>query len=142
MLRGLVVDYGGVLTDFGDQPGAGYPRAGDAPLVGVLRQARRGGLRTALLSNADGGGPRPAGWADLFDAVVLSGEVGLAKPDERIYHLVARRLGLVPAECVFVDDLPGNVRCAVAAGMVGVHHTSVASTLDELAALFDLPLTG
>ncbi|MCP3800533.1 HAD-IA family hydrolase [Allokutzneria sp. A3M-2-11 16] len=134
-LAGLVVDYGGVLTDWGPEPGD------EPPLLDVLRQARKHGLRTALLSNADGPGPAPdSAFGMLFDVMVLSGEVGVAKPDERIYQLVADKLGLATADCVFVDDLAGNVRGAVAAGMVGVHHTSVSATITELEALFETKL--
>lgn len=41
----------------------------------------------------------------LFDALVLSGEVGMVKPDEQIYRLAADLLGCMPDECVFVDDI-------------------------------------
>ncbi len=123
MLTGLIVDYGGVLTD--------------PPMVAVVRRAREHGLRTALLSNADGG--FDAGWDELFDTVVLSGQVGMAKPDKRIYRLTAARLGLATSDCVFVDDLVVNVRGAVRAGMVGVHHQAVATTIEELEALFEVP---
>ncbi|KAA2261012.1 HAD-IA family hydrolase [Solihabitans fulvus] len=130
------MDYGGVLTDRGDEV------SDEPPLFGALRAARRHGLRTALLSNADGrGAPRPA-WADLFDVMVLSGETEFAKPDRQIYLLTADRLGLHPEECVFVDDLAVNVRGAAAAGMVGVHHRSVEITLEELETLFAVPLKG
>ncbi|HYS40710.1 MAG TPA: HAD-IA family hydrolase [Pseudonocardiaceae bacterium] len=120
MLGGLIVDFGGVLTE----PGAEV-------LVTVARQR---GLRTALLSNADKLGDDDI--AELFDTVVLSGQVGFGKPDIRIYLLTAERLGLTPEQCVFVDDMVSNVRGAVRAGMVGVHHTDVDTTLSELNALF------
>ncbi|GAA2810463.1 HAD-IA family hydrolase [Crossiella cryophila] len=137
-LVALLVDYGGVLTDWGDDPAASEP-----PLLGVLRRARAAGLRTALLSNAEGPGPDPdSPFGALFDTMVLSGEVGVRKPDERVYRLTADRLGLAPGQCVFVDDLPGNVRAAAATGMVGVHHTSVARTVEELETLFALKLGG
>lgn len=129
MLRGLIVDFGGVLTDPGE--GGGDER----PLVDAVVTARRNGLRTGLLSNADS--LEVPG--DLFDAVVLSGEVGVAKPDRRIFELAAERLGLQPGECVFVDDLAAYVRAAARTGMVGVHHRDVAATLNELSALFDVP---
>ena len=64
----------------------------------------------------------------------------MRKPDEGIFRYTAELLGLEPAECVMVDDLPHNVRGAVAAGMVGVQHTDYASTLAELEALFGIPL--
>jgi HAD superfamily hydrolase (TIGR01509 family) len=129
------MDFGGVLTDFGDDYGAPEP-----PLVAVLRAVREHGVRTGLLSNADGLWAPPAEWDDLFDAVVISGEVGLAKPDRRIYLLTAAKLDLPPGDCVFVDDLALNVRGAAAAGMVGVHHRSVGSTREELETLLQVPL--
>ncbi len=114
--------------------------AEEPAMVGVLRRARAAGLLTALLSNSwDNDYPREA-WAELFDQVVISGEVGLRKPDPEIYLLTARRLGAEPAECVFVDDLPPNVRGAVAVGMVGVLHTDPASTIAELEVLFGVRL--
>jgi FMN phosphatase YigB (HAD superfamily) len=135
-MKGLVVDFGGVLTDRSPD-GVGEP-----PLVGAVLAARRAGIRTALLSNADGpGAPMP--WLDaLFHTVVFSGEVGVAKPDVAVYRLTVERLGLEPAECVFVDDLAVNVRGAVRAGLVGVHHTSVPATLAELTVLLGVDFAG
>lgn len=109
-------------------------------MVEVVRRARGHGLRTGLLSNSWGLDYPRDGWDGLFDAVVISGEVGMRKPEEGIYRLVAERLGLSTAECVFVDDLRPNVRGAVAAGMVGVHHRDLASTVAELETLLEVPL--
>ncbi|HEY0637113.1 MAG TPA: HAD family phosphatase [Pseudonocardiaceae bacterium] len=109
-------------------------------MYGVLRRARAHGLRTALLSNSWGAEYDRAGWDDLFDSVVISGEVGLRKPDAEIYELTARLLGVAPTRCVFVDDLHINVRGAARAGMIGVHHTDVEVTVRELEVLFGLPL--
>lgn len=131
MLGGLIVDFGGVLTDPGDGDGD------ERPLLTAVVRAKTHGLRTGLLSNADGlATPGSNGLADLFDAVVLSGQVGFGKPDLRVYLLAADWMGLVPEQCVFVDDLASNVRGAVRAGMVGVHHRDVDTTLTELNALF------
>nr|WP_186382306.1 HAD-IA family hydrolase [Amycolatopsis rhizosphaerae] len=125
MDMGLVVDYAGVLTD---------PDAGK--LFEAIKALRNQGVRTALLSNAPGGGSVTTVLARYFDELVFSGEVGVAKPDARVYLLTAARLG-VPAEaCVFIDDSRPNVAGAVAAGMVGVHHTTVPGTLAELSVLF------
>lgn len=109
-------------------------------MVEGVRLARRAGIRTALLSNSWGLDYPRDGWADLFDAVVISGEVGMRKPEPGIYLHTARELGLVPEECVFVDDLPPNVRGAVAVGMIGVLHRSAAGTLAELQVLLGVPL--
>lgn len=133
-MKGLVVDFGGVLTDRGPD------RAAEPPLIGAVRSARAAGIRTALLSNADGPG-EPIPWLDsLFDVLVFSGDVGVAKPDLEIYRLTVARLGLAPGECVFVDDLVVNIRGAVTAGLVGVHHTGVPSTLAELTVLLGVDL--
>ena len=112
----------------------------DDGMVGVVRRARRAGLKTALLSNSWGNQYDQDMLAELFDTAVISGEVGLRKPEPEIYRLVASRLGVLPAQCVFVDDLPPNVRGAVAVGMVGVHHLDTETTVTELEALFGLPL--
>jgi epoxide hydrolase-like predicted phosphatase len=109
-----------------------------SPMVAVVLRARRQGVRTALLSNSWGLDYDRTGWDALFDAVVISGEVGLRKPEPEIYRLTAERLGLGPEECVFVDDLAPNVRGAAAVGMVGVHyvdHGRVVTELEELLAL-------
>jgi putative hydrolase of the HAD superfamily len=135
-MKGLVVDFGGVLTDRGPDAAA------EPPLIGAVLAARRAGIRTALLSNADGP-DEPIPWLDrLFDVLVFSGDVGVAKPDVEIYRLTVSRLGLEPGECVFVDDLAVNIRGAVTAGLVGVHHTSVPATLAELTVLLGVDFAG
>lgn len=56
----------------------------------------------------------------LFDDIVCSAEVGMAKPEAGIYALAAERLGFEPGECVFVDDLDTNVEAARQVGMQAV----------------------
>ena len=103
---------------------------------GLVRRARERGIRTALLSNSWGDFyPRDL-WDGMFDVVVISGEVGMCKPDEGIFALTLDQLELPAQECVFVDDLRHNIDAAVALGMVGVHHLSYEQTLQELEALF------
>lgn len=109
----------------------------DAMLDGV-RALRGAGVRTGLLSNSWGDGLAydQALLEELFDAWVISGEVGLRKPDPAVYELAAARLGLAPGECVFVDDLPGNLKPARALGMATVlHRGDAAATLAEVRAL-------
>ncbi len=69
---------------------------------------------------------------DAFDAIVISGEAGLVKPDARIYHLAAERLGVAPAECLFVDDAAENIAGALAAGMQAVRFAPVENAKREL----------
>jgi putative hydrolase of the HAD superfamily len=109
-------------------------------MVNVVRAARSAGLRTALLSNSWGNKYLRDDWDQLFDAVVISGEVGMRKPEPEIYLHTLTLLGCAPAQAVFVDDLEANVRGAAAVGIIGVHHRSYEETISELEALFRLDL--
>lgn len=111
-------------------------------MLNLVRAARVAGLATALLSNSWGNEYDRSGWGDMFDTVVISGEVGMRKPEARIFRLTADRLGLPPAACVLVDDLPWNVEGARAVGMGAVLHADVDTTRDELERLLGVPLTG
>lgn len=117
---------------------AGFRR--QQPMFDVVRQVRAAGFRTALLSNSWGLDYDRAGWSDLFDVVVISGEVRMRKPEPEIYLHTARQLGLEPEQCVFVDDLGVNVKGAVGVGMVGIKHVTVEQTVDELEAVLGISL--
>jgi epoxide hydrolase-like predicted phosphatase len=113
----------------------------DRAMVAAVRQAREGGIRTALVSNSWGVHRYPHDMFDeLFDGVVISGEVGIRKPAPEIYALGAERIGLAPEACVFVDDLPFNLSPAAELGMATVHHRSAEETIGELERLFGLHL--
>lgn len=111
-----------------------------ADMVGLVRRAHDAGIRTALLSNSWGNDYPREGWDKMFDVVVISGEVGMRKPDADIFEHTLDLLDLPARDCVFVDDLRRNVAAAVTLGFVGVHHVDYASTADELTALFRVPL--
>lgn len=108
-------------------------------MIEVLHAARRHGLKTGLLSNSWGFDYPREDWAELFDVTVISGEVGMRKPDPEIYLHTVGLLDLEPADCVFVDDLAPNVRAAAEVGMIGVLHRDVATTVEELEAIFAKP---
>lgn len=121
-LRGLVVDYGGVLTE-------------GPEVLDVVRRARAAGRPVALLSDAHA---VPEECAVAFDVVVLGPALGVRKPDPEVFRRAAGRLGLAPQECVVVDDAVANVRGARAAGAVVVHHVDPAATVAEVEILLDL----
>ncbi|MGH3153344.1 MAG: HAD family hydrolase [Streptosporangiaceae bacterium] len=107
----------------------------------TIRTLRVAGFGTALLSNSWGCDEYPrADFPGLFDTVVLSGEVGMRKPEEAIFLHAAQTLGLSPAECVFVDDMAPNVAAARALGMTAVLHTEPASTARALQDLLGVEL--
>jgi epoxide hydrolase-like predicted phosphatase len=108
--------------------------APDEAMLGAVEAARRAGVRTGLLSNSWGAasGYDRERLAALFDAIVISGEVGLRKPEPEVYELAADRIGVAPARIVFVDDLPGNLKPARALGMHTVLHRDASGTIAEL----------
>jgi putative hydrolase of the HAD superfamily len=113
----------------------------DEAMIEAVRRARSGGVRTGLISNSWGHGRYDRStFPELFDGVVISGEVGLHKPEPEIFELGAEKVGLEPGDCVFVDDLRENCAGAEAVGMTAVLHRGADSTLPELERLLDVPL--
>ncbi|MEV6286029.1 HAD family phosphatase [Kribbella sp. NPDC051770] len=110
-------------------------------MTALVRRVKGHGIRTALLSNSWGNTYPIETWDGMFDDLVISGEVGLRKPEPEIYLLAAERVGLPPAECVFVDDLELNVEAARKLGMTAIHHTAYDETKRELETLFGVDLT-
>ena len=88
-------------------------------------------MKTGLISNSWGLGIYDRAPTDLFDATVISGEVGLHKPQPEIYLLACERLEVEPAAAVFVDDLRENCAGAEAVGMTAVLHRDTAETIAE-----------
>lgn len=99
----------------------------DPAMLAMVAELRTAGLRVGLLSNS---------WANdypddvlaLFDPVVISGEVGLRKPDRRIFELLLERVGLPADRLAFVDDVPPNVAAAAELGIHAVRHLDAATT--------------
>ncbi len=113
----------------------------DHRMLAAVAAARRRGVATGLISNSWGQAMYPAGGlAALFDGVVISGEVGLRKPDPRMYLLGARGIGRDATVCVFVDDLAGNLTPARDLGMATVLHTGAATTIPALEELLGVDL--
>ena len=90
----------------------------------ALVERLRPPYKVSVLSNADGELRSRLANAlridHLFDDIVCSAEVGMAKPDAAIFRLAAERLGVAPAECVFVDDWDQNIAAARSIGMTAV----------------------
>ena len=70
-----------------------------------------------------------------FDGHILSYEVGLVKPDRRIYELMLQRFGIVAERAVFIDDLPTNVEAARTTGLQAIQHKNFQTTRRELTRL-------
>jgi len=92
----------------------------------AVARGLRPSFRCSILSNAEaslrGRLEGELALHHLFDDIVVSAEVGMAKPASAIFQLAADRLGLPPAACVFVDDWDQNIEAARGLGMTGVLH--------------------
>ncbi len=114
----------------------------DQAMVDLMRALRRAGVRTALLSNSWGGTGYPRElFPEMFDAVVISAEVGMRKPEQRIFRHTAELLGLAPGECVFIDDIEANVLAAQALGLTAVQHQESWLTVERLTDLLGVQLS-
>jgi epoxide hydrolase-like predicted phosphatase len=102
----------------------------------LVATARAEGKRTALLSNSWGVELYPRERiSEIFDVVVISGEVGLRKPDSAIFEFTVENLGVPAQRCVFVDDHPGHLKAAAELGMTTVLHRTPDQTIEEVTAL-------
>jgi HAD superfamily hydrolase (TIGR01509 family) len=99
-------------------------------------------VRTGLISNSWGAGLSydTSMLDELFDGIVISGDVGMHKPEPEIFLLGAERIGVPAAECAFVDDLRENCAGAEAVGMTAILHRGADSTLPRLEELLGMPL--
>jgi putative hydrolase of the HAD superfamily len=118
--------------------------AGMKPLdsmIAAVRELRGGGLKTGLISNSWSTGHYDRDlMEELFDGVVISGEVGLHKPQPEIYRLGAERVGVTPEACLFVDDLRENCEGAEGVGMTAIRHREPAETIARLSELTGVEL--
>jgi putative hydrolase of the HAD superfamily len=112
----------------------------DQPMLEAVRRARQAGVPTGLISNSWVMDHYTDEIRDPFDAVVISAEVGMHKPQPEIYLLAAERLGVTPEDCVFVDDLRENCAGAEAVGMTAVLHRDTAKTIARVEELLGVPL--
>lgn len=104
---------------------------------GLVHRAKKMGYKTALLSNSWGNNYPRDGWDEMFDEVVISGEVRMRKPDPEIFHYTLDLLKVNPEESVFVDDLVHNIKGASELGMIGVLHVDYENTKLELESIFN-----
>lgn len=110
-------------------------------MTALVRRAHGAGIKTALLSNSWGNSYPDHLFDGMFDVAVISGDVGMRKPDAEIYHYTLELLDLKAQQCVFIDDMRHNVSAAVDLGIVGIRHESYGQTAMELDALFGITLS-
>ena len=112
------------------------------PVNGVaqlIEELKLSGYNIYLLSNASS---RLHEYFDripgsqYFDGTIVSADLKILKPQQDIYHALYEKFGLLPEECVFVDDIPANIDGAMLTGMAGVvFHGDVTRLRQELRCL-------
>jgi len=111
--------------------------------VALLRRLRRSGKPVYALSNfaheTFALAERKHNFLSEFDDRVISGHVGLVKPDAGIYEILFKRAGRRPGELLFIDDSAPNVRAAEALGMPAIHFAPGVDLEKELVARGALP---
>jgi epoxide hydrolase-like predicted phosphatase len=107
----------------------------DPELVSLI-EALRPRYKIGLLSNAP---DRLGAWLEndwgikhLFDAIVYSAQVGMVKPDERMFRLILDQLAVQPSEALLIDDYPRNVEAALALGLEAIRFTGTEALMKEL----------
>ncbi len=111
----------------------------DPHLLELIRTLRADGLKIGMISNIG------EGYIDsifskvdrfaYFDDFVLSSEVGLIKPDHKIYELAAERLHVAPSECIFIDDIARNAHAAEDVGMHGIVYEATMDLQEVIATI-------
>ena len=113
----------------------------DLELIRFIR-ARTNGTKMGLLSNGWSSTRRflEERWhiADIFDDIIVSAEVEVAKPDRRIYQLALDRLDVEAKQTIFIDDFDENIQGARELGIHGIHFQDPQIVLEELKDLLDI----
>ncbi len=127
-----------------------------AAIQAIRARGLRGGALTNNWATAEGSGSGSSGGRearagpddatrglrDLFDVFIESSVEGLRKPDPRIYELACSRLGVTPAEVVFLDDIGANLKPARQLGLTTIKVDEPGAALAELASTLGFPLDG
>jgi putative hydrolase of the HAD superfamily len=132
VIKAVIFDCFGVVLD--------VFRSTKRPQIISLIEELKPNYKVAMLTNVSGRRSLDqrfeAGELDqMFDLVVASGDVGFEKPSRDIYRMTAEKLGVEPAECVFIDDIQEFVTAAEQFGMRGIHHVDDDVTIAELTTL-------
>jgi epoxide hydrolase-like predicted phosphatase len=115
----------------------------DDQMLGLVRQLR-GDYKTGLMSNIAKVSLHKrfseAELRELFDEVIISGEIGHVKPQPEIYQIAADKLGLSPQECVFIDDRRAYAQAAEQVGMHWIYYENYRQLVEDLEKLLGRPL--
>lgn len=134
MIKAVVFDCFGVVLDI--------MRGTQNPLAVELIKELKGQYVLGMLTNAPSRYSldqrfKPGELDELFEVVVISGEVGWDKPAPEIYTMTAEKLGVLPEEVLFIDDVPSFTEAAAAIGMKTVTYVNVPETIVAIKAVLE-----
>lgn len=113
----------------------------NAPLLGYIGELKKRGYKIGLLSNIATNWIRDTLLTPtdqkLFDDMIMSFEVGMVKPDPRIFKLTCERLGVEPSEVVLVDDIERYTTAARDEGLEAITYESLEQLRPQLEQLLD-----
>ena len=125
-----------------DAYGARFDEMMAGPIIGaveILAELRERGIPLYILSNFSAETFPPAferfDFLRWFRGMVISGEVGVIKPDPRIYEIMLARFAIDPHRAVYIDDVPANAEAARPFGIHGIHFTTATALREELVRL-------
>ena len=124
MIRAIIFDCHGVLAGGG----------ADEEIFGLVAKLKTN-YKIGLLSNTSTTGLDEMLSCQrqlLFDALVVSDEIGFGKPDARAYLEAARQLEEFPSDCLMIDDVESNCTGALQAGMMAIHYISLEQFKQEI----------
>jgi len=134
MIKAVVFDCFGVVLDI--------MRGTQNPLAVELIKELKGQYKLAMLTNAPSRYSldqrfKPGELDELFDEVVISGEVGWDKPAPEIYTMTVEKMGVLPEECLFIDDVPAFTEAAAAMGMKTITYINVPEIITSIKAVLE-----
>lgn len=111
-------------------------------LISYILTSLKPHYKIGLLSNSTGRDQLEARFApgrldEIFDAIVSSGEIGFIKPQAEAYEYVSMKLGVLPEDCIMLDDIETFCDGARTAGMRAVHFLRTDQAVNDLSALLD-----
>jgi putative hydrolase of the HAD superfamily len=110
----------------------------NAPMLAWAAALQTAGIKTAILSNMGEVNlaymRKNFDWLSGFTHLTWSCELRTAKPDPAIYQHTLDRLGVQPAEAIFIDDIPANIAAARSLGIDGILFTGIAQLRRDLTA--------
>ena len=132
LAAGYAVDAVAVLTALRGEVRPAMLRA-----IDIIKAA---GLTNAGLTN-NFSPMEPQPWFEHFDFIIESSKVGVRKPDPRFYEMACEQLGVLPSDCVFLDDLGINLKPAKAMGITTIKVVDPNDALAELARHLEIDLS-